>query len=262
MNGCRFQVDERGVAWITLDRPQQHNAFDDEMITGLIGVLESIEEDELVRLVVLSGAGKSFSSGADLNWMRRMADFDEQRNRADARQLADLMYRLNHFPRPVVARVHGAAFGGGIGLIACCDIVVASSNTIFCLAEVRLGLAPAVISPYVINKIGESASRRYMLTAERFEASDAQRMGLVHEIVAESELDARVERLLEDLLRGGTCAQAATKQLLLEVGGVPLGDKVIEQTVSCISTLRASEEGIEGLNAFLHKRRPRWFEDE
>ena len=175
MPAYQLTTDARGVATITLDRPEQHNAFDDELITALNEVLATLARDESVRILVLGATGKSFSAGADLNWMRRMAEYDENQNMADAMQLAELMQRLNGLPMPTVARVQGAAFGGGVGLVACCDIAIASEQALFCLSEVKLGLIPAVISPYVIRAIGERAARRYMLSAERFDAAQACR---------------------------------------------------------------------------------------
>lgn len=262
MSGCSLEIDSRGIASITLDRPGQHNAFDDRMIAELIAMLNRLALDQTVRIVVLRATGKSFSAGADLNWMRRMADYDNKQNHADAMQLAELMSCLNGLPRPTIARVQGAAFGGGVGLVACCDIALASVQALFSLSEVRLGLIPAVISPYVVRAIGERASRRYMLSAERFDAAEALRLGLVHEVVAEAELDPRLEALIETLLAAGPSAQAAAKDLVLAVAGRPIEANLIEDTAGRISAIRASDEGREGLAAFLEKRKPAWVSSE
>src|SRR5690606_19141727 len=182
-----------GVATVTLNRPDRHNAFDDALIAALTQVLRELDADDSVTVVVLAGAGKSFSAGADLNWMRRMADYGREENLADAEALAALMETLNGLDKPTIARVQGAAFGGGVGLVACCDIAIAADTASFCLSEVRLGLIPAVISPYVVTAIGERAARRYFVTAERFDAREAHRLGLVHEVVPAAGLDARVD---------------------------------------------------------------------
>jgi len=258
MPGCQINIDQRGVGTIMLDRPEQHNAFDDSLIAELIQALDELAMDDSVRLVVLRSDGKSFSAGADLNWMRRMADYDEAQNLADAMQLADLMRSLNALPKPTVARVQGAAFGGGVGLIACCDIALASERALFSLSEVKLGLIPAVISPYVINAIGERAARRYMLSAERFDARQASQMGLVHEVVEHDELETRLDAMITTLLESGPAAQAAAKDLILDVAGKPVDRSLIENTARRIAKVRASDEGREGLNAFLQKRKPDW----
>jgi len=241
-----------------LDRPEQHNAFDDVLIGELIDVLDQLAKNSSVRIVVLRADGKSFSAGADLNWMRRMADYDEAQNLADALQLAELMRRLNTLPKPTIARIQGAAFGGGVGLVACCDIALASARALFCLSEVRLGLIPAVISPYVVRAIGERAARRYMLSAERFDAQQARLLGLVHEVVDDEALDTRLEAMIVTLLECGPAAQAAAKDLILSVAGKTIDQGLIENTASRIARIRASSEGREGLNAFLEKRSPDW----
>lgn len=258
MPGCQLSIDQRGVASIELDRPDQHNAFDDVLIGELIEVLKQLADDDAVRIVVLRATGKSFSAGADLNWMRRMADYDEAQNLADALQLAELMRCLNTLPRPTIARIQGAAFGGGVGLVACCDIALASERALFCLSEVKLGLIPAVISPYVVRAIGERAARRYMLSAERFDAQQALLLGLVHEVVDEQSLDSRLQAMIETLLVSGPAAQSAGKDLILDVAGKTINQGLIENTASRIARIRASGEGREGLNAFLEKRSPDW----
>jgi methylglutaconyl-CoA hydratase len=214
-----------------------------------------------VRLVVLAASGQSFSAGADLNWMRRMADYSYQQNLADALALAELMRTLNNLAKPTIAKVQGPAYGGGVGLVACCDIAVASETASFSLSEVRLGLIPAVISPYVVNAIGERQARRYFLSAERFGAREAQRIGLVHEVVAAEELDGAVARLLDTLAGNSPAAMAAAKDLARAVSRGPIDATMIEDTARRIAEIRASPEGREGLNAFLDKRKPSWRKD-
>ncbi len=257
-NPVILELDDRGVAWLTLNRPSIHNAFDDQLIERLLQALEAVEADPGARLLVLRAEGRSFSAGADLNWMRRMADYAEAENLADARQLAALMSSLNNLGIPSIAQVQGAAFGGGVGLVACCDIAVASEQARFCLSEVRLGLVPAVISPYVIAAIGERAARRYFQTAERFDAEEARRIGLVHEVVGPERLGETVEGLIDSLLLGGPRALGAAKRLIFDVAHRPLDAALIEQTAQTITRIRASEEGREGLGAFLEKRSPEW----
>ena len=257
-----LERDERGVATLTINRPQVHNAFDDELIVRLLHTLEAVEADPDVRLLVLRAEGKNFSAGADLNWMRRMADYSPEENLADAEQLARLMERLNHLNKPTIARVQGLAFGGGVGLVACCDMAVAADNAGFALSETRLGLIPAVISPYVIAAIGERAARRYMLTAERFDAAEAQRIGLVHEAVPEDVLDEALERLVSSLLLCGPNALSAAKSLIFAVSRKPTTDTVRRDTAERITRVRASDEGREGVSAFLQKRPPAWIPEE
>lgn len=247
-----------GVATVTLNRPQLHNAFDDALIESLTATLRTLEADAAVRVVVLAANGKSFSAGADLNWMRRMADYSEAQNLDDARGLGELMRTLNGLAKPTLARVQGAAYGGGVGLVACCDIVIAATSASFCLSEVKLGLIPAVISPYVVNAIGERQARRYFISAERFDAATAQRLGLVHEVVEPQALDARVDELLATLAQNGPAAMVAAKRLAQDVARGPLDAALIEDTAQRIAAIRASAEGREGLSAFLGKRQPDW----
>ncbi len=251
-------TDDRGVATITLNRPDVHNAFDDALIEALTDVLGKIEQDDAVRVLVLAANGKSFSAGADLRWMQRMAGYSKKENLEDARNLAELMRVLRHMRQPTVARVQGSAFGGGVGLVACCDIVIASESARFALTEVKLGLIPAVISPYVSRAMGERQARRYMLTGERFSAEEAYRLGLVHDVVAESVLDERLNSVLSMLLENGPGAMAAVKSLMDRVAGGPLDAAMIEDTARRISEIRATKEGKEGVSAFLEKRKPRW----
>ena len=254
----RTSIDEFGRATLTLNRPELHNAFDDRLINTLTVTLKRLAADPQVRLVCLAAAGKSFSAGADLNWMRRMAAYSHRENLADAMALAELLQTLNELPKPTLALVQGAAFGGGVGLVAACDLVLATPAAQFCLSEVKLGLIPAVISPYLVAAIGARAARRYFISAERFDAERARQLGLVHEIVAAEELAPAADRLTRLLLQNGPQAMAAAKQLVAEVSGRPLDAALIAETAERIAVTRASDEGCEGLSAFLEKRRPAW----
>ena len=251
-------VGDDGVATVTLNRPEVHNAFNDAVIADLTDILRRLGGDERVRAVVLRATDKSFSAGADLGWMQRMAGYGHDENLADAQALAELMRTLNFLPKPTVAVVQGAAFGGGVGLVACCDIAVAAETASFSLSEVKLGLIPAVISPYVVAAIGERASRRYFLTAERFDAAEALRLGLVHQVVTAERLDAAVAAILARLFDGGPAAQRAAKDLIFAVAHRPVDKAVIRDTAVRIAAIRASDEGREGLAAFLEKRKPAW----
>ena len=252
------ETDESGRAIITLNRPELHNAFDDTLISSLTGELRRLERDPNVRVVILAARGKSFSSGADLNWMRRMAEYSFEENLADAMGLADLMKTLANLAKPTIALVQGAAIGGGVGLVACCDIALAAENAIFCLSEVKLGLIPAVISPYVASAIGPRATRRYFITAERFTADEAFRLGLVHEVLAAEDLNSRANYFTELLLQNGPQAMASVKALVSEVALSSLDDDLIADTAERIAEIRASDEGREGLSAYLEKRKPNW----
>ena len=247
-----------GVVRLTLNRPDVHNAFDDRLIAELTQALESLGEDDGVRAVVLTGAGKSFSAGADLNWMRRMAGYSDEENLADARALARLMQTLNELPKPTVARVNGAALGGGTGLVACCDIAIASDKASFGTTEARLGIIPAVIGPYVIAAIGPRQAKRLMLTGERIPASEAARIGLVHEVAPAERLDAAINAVLDDLLRCGPKAIAAAKRLVRDLTGRPITAEIVDDMAQRIAQLRATAEARDGIVAFLEKRRPAW----
>jgi methylglutaconyl-CoA hydratase len=251
-------VSEDGVASVTLNRAEVHNAFNDAIIADLTGTLRRLGDDDKVQAVVLRAEGKSFSAGADLGWMQRMANYGHAENLADAGALAELMRVLNFLPKPTVARVQGAAFGGGVGLVACCDIAIASDAASFSLSEVRLGLIPAVISPYVVAAIGERAARRYFLTAERFGADEALRIGLVHQVVPADQLDSAVDTILTRLSEGGPAAQRAAKDLIFAVAHRPVDAGLIHDTAERIATVRASSEGREGLAGFLEKRKSAW----
>jgi methylglutaconyl-CoA hydratase len=247
------------VAVVTMNRPERHNAFDETLIAALTEAFDELAEEKEIRAILLEGAGPNFSAGADVGWMRRAAAYGEEENRADARRLAAMLKAIDECPKPVVARVQGAALGGGTGLVAACDIAIASERATFGTTEVRLGLAAAVISPFVLRAIGPRQARRLFLTGERIDAARALAIGLVHEVVPESELDARVEAVLDLLLAGGPEAQAASKELIRIVLGMPQGGSLLtEATVSVIAARRASAEGKEGLQAFLEKREPAW----
>lgn len=253
---------EGPVARLRLDRPQLHNAFDAGLIAGLTETLAELGRDASIRVVVLEGAGASFSAGADLNWMRGMAAASEDENREDSLRLARLMRTLDELPKPTIARIHGAAFGGGVGLVACCDIAIATRNATFGLTEARLGLLPAVISPYVIAAVGARQARRWFATAERFDAAEAHRIGLVHLLVDdEAALDAAVMQQSELLLAAGPIAAATAKSLIRRIAdGGDGGDAqdMDAANATLIAALRVSPEGQEGLSAFLGKRRPTW----
>ncbi|HYC36619.1 MAG TPA: enoyl-CoA hydratase/isomerase family protein [Usitatibacter sp.] len=247
------------VGRITFNRPDRHNAFDDALIAELIEALRSMEAEAAIRVVVLAGAGKSFSAGADLDWMKRMSGFSKEDNQRDAMQLAALMRTLAELHKPTLARVHGAAYGGGVGLVACCDIAIGSRAASFALSEGKLGLVPAVISPYVVAAIGERASRRYFLTAERFDAAEAWRLGLLHEVAAdEAEMDRAIERIVAALLECGPVAQREAKQLVRAVANRPIHSELLQDTAERIARIRSSPEGREGISAFLEKRRAAW----
>jgi methylglutaconyl-CoA hydratase len=255
-----LRVDRAGArATVWMCRPERHNAFDEALVEALARAFEELGRDPAVRVIVLAGEGRSFSAGADLDWMRRAAGYGEAENRADARNLARMLRAIDECPRPVVARVQGAALGGGTGLVAAADIAIACEGASFGTTEVRLGLLPAVISPFVLRAIGPREARRLFLTGERIAAVRAQAIGLVHEVVAEAELDARVAEIVALLLEGAPEAQAASKELVRLVLSMPQGGGVLtEATVAAIAARRASAEGREGIRAFLEKRPPAW----
>jgi methylglutaconyl-CoA hydratase len=249
---------DAGIARVTIDRPGVHNAFDDALIAELTHALRDIGADESVRAVVLASNGKHFSAGADLTWMQRMATYDWDANFADSQALGDLMHVLNTLPQPTVARVQGVATGGGVGLVACCDIALASERATFALTEVKLGLIPAVIAPYVVNALGEREARRYAITGERFDAATAKTLGLVQEVVAEDHLDARLDAVLAGLRANGPAAMREAKRLMRDVSRGPIDAEMRRDTARRIADRRASDEGREGIAAFLNKRKPGW----
>jgi methylglutaconyl-CoA hydratase len=250
---------DNGVATLMLNRPEVHNAFDDILIAQIIEALNSAEADDSVRVVVLTSGGKHFSAGADLNWMRRMAVLSEQDNRDDAQQLAELMHKLNDFNKPTIALVNGAAYGGAVGLVACCDMAIATVRSRFCLSEVKIGLSPAVISPFVVAAIGERASRRFFLTAEAFDALQANQLGLLHGIAQdEDDLKEQGKALISALLNNSPQAMRLTKKLIREVSRGEINQSMRSYTVNLIASIRVSDEGQEGLISFLDKRKPNW----
>ncbi|MDB5775251.1 MAG: gamma-carboxygeranoyl-CoA hydratase [Herbaspirillum sp.] len=254
-------IEARGVAVLTLNRPQLHNAFDDLLIGELLAALRQAAADPRVRVLLLAANGKSFSAGADLGWMRRMADAGRDENLRDAQRLSLLMETLDRFPAPTIAKVQGAAMGGGIGLVACCDIALAARPAVFSFSEVRLGLAPAVISPYAIAKIGVSQARRYFVTAEKFSAQRALALGLVHEVADANALDAATEQMVNTLLANGPLAMRAAKALVGAAASSREPAALHTANAGVIADLRASAEGREGLRAFLEKSAPAWSDD-
>ncbi len=249
---------DNAVATLHLNRPELHNAFDAGLIATLTAALEAAAADPAVRAVVLAGHGPSFSAGADLQWMRAMAGASQEENRQDALALARLMRTLDELPKPTIARVHGASFGGGVGLVACCDIAIAAEGASFGLTESRLGLLPAVISPYVIEAIGPRQARRWFATGEHFDAETALRIGLVHQLVEPERLDEALQRQLALLDKAGPIASSSAKQLVRQVRDSHDRDTLDRDNAALIARLRVSAEGQEGLGAFLDKRAPHW----
>ena len=251
-------VRQAGVATVWMNRPDVHNAFDETLIAELTAACEALNADVSVRVVVLAGRGKSFSAGADLNWMKRAANNGLQDNLTDARALARMLRVLAEMNKPTIARVQGAALGGGTGLTAACDIAVASTQAVFATSEVKFGIIPSAISPYVVRAIGARQSSRYFQSAERISAARAKEIGLVHEVVEPDALDAKVQEIVGALLQGGPLSQAAAKDLIRAVDNKPIDDAVIEDTAQRIAQLRATPEAQDGLSAFLDKRPPAW----
>ena len=248
----------QGVSVIWMNRPEVRNAFNETMIADLTQAFQAADADKSIRAVVLAGRGPAFCAGADLNWMKKMSGYGLKENQTDAMALSTMLNTIYMMKKPTVARVHGAAFAGGMGLVAACDIVVAVEEAEFCLSEVKLGLVAATISPYVVAAMGERHARRYFLTAERFTAAEAFRIGLVHDIVPMSELDAGVNILLGHLLTASPAAIAASKDLIRAVARAPIGQKMIADTAARIAAARTSADGKEGIRSFLKKRRPSW----
>jgi methylglutaconyl-CoA hydratase len=254
-----LEVENRGAAaWVRLSRPAVHNALSDEMIRELTLVVRGLGDDPAVRVIVLAGRGRSFCAGADLESMKRLGAASAAENRDSARELADLYHAIASSSKPTIARVHGAAIGGGLGLVSACDIAIASSETRFAASEVRLGLIPATIGPYVVRAIGARWARRLFQTAERITAAQAEKIGLVHEAVEPDALDTRVEAIVSDLLAGAPGAQQAAKELIDAVAERPITAELIEYTAERIAVIRAQDEAKEGLSAFLEKRKPGW----
>jgi methylglutaconyl-CoA hydratase len=256
-DGLEIHIARR-VAVVWLAREKVRNAFNETLIAGLASAFSRLGADAGVRAIVLAGRGPAFCAGADLDWMRRMASYSLDENRADARALADMLRTIHDCPKPTIARVHGDAYAGGIGLVAACDIAVAAATANFCLSETKLGLIPATISPYVVRAMGQQAARRYALTAERFDAAEALRLGFVHAVAPADGLDTRVEEILAALMQTSGTAVSAAKRLVREVAGRPIDDVLVADTAERIASIRCSEDGREGVRAFLDKRKPRW----
>jgi len=255
-------LDPQGIATVTLNRPELHNAFDEALIAGLTAGLKRLDADPAVRVVRLAANGKSFCAGADIGYMRRMAGYSRQQNVNDALVLAALMQTLNGLTKPTIALVQGAAYGGGVGLAACCDVVLAAEGATFCLSEVKLGIIPAVISPYVIAAIGARACRRFFLSAEPFDAREARRLGLVSEVLPDRDaLYERGAQLAGALLKNAPAAMSEAKRLIGVIAGRKLDEGLVEETAAWVAERRAAPEGEEGLSAFLEKRQPNWRPD-
>jgi len=246
------------VARVMLDRPDIRNAFDDALIAALTSALRKLDADAGVRAVVLGGNGPAFCAGGDLNWMKRMSGYTYEQNLADARGLAGMLRTLDRMSKPTIARVHGPAFAGGVGLVAACDIAVGAPEARFCLSEAKIGLSPATISPYVVRAMGERAARRYFLSAEVFDGNEACRIGLLSKVSPSEKLDGEIEEILKHLLQGGPNALAKIKDLIRRVSSGPVDDPMIEDTATRIAEIRATPEGKEGVAAFLEKRKPGW----
>ena len=249
------------VARVYLNRPEVRNAFNQHSIAELTQVFTELSADGTLRAIVLGGHGKAFCAGADLSWMREMAGYSWQQNRADAQRLADMLWTIYSCPVPVVGRIHGDCYAGGVGLASVCDVLVAAQGVNFCLSEARLGLLPGTISPYVVRAMGEQASRRYFVTAERFSAAQAHTMGFVHELCEAEALDAKVDEIVATLVANGPMALRACKKLVQDVAGVPITAALRDETARRIADIRASDEGREGVQSFLNKRKPAWLED-
>lgn len=253
----KLQIDKRGVATILLNRPELHNAFNDEMIRDLTAAIKELSANDAIRLLIIKGVGKSFCAGADLNWMKRMKDYSYEENLNDSKKLAELFSTLNSFPKPTIGCVNGAALGGGAGLVACCDYVIAIDTAQFGFTEVRLGLLPAVISPFVIAKIGESQARASFLSGVRFDTNRAMRMGLIHQISSFDKLDEDLEVAVKDYLMAAPLASATAKKLIFNVLGKTISE-ASSYTCDAISKARVSDEGQEGMSALLEKRKVSW----
>jgi len=247
-----------GVATLVLNRPEVRNAFNDEVIAEFTQAFGALGAREDVRCVVLAAAGQAFCAGADLNWMRRMADYSHAENLADAAQLAEMLRIIYECPKPIVARIQGDVYAGGMGLVAVCDIAVSVDTAQYCLSEVKLGLIPATISPYVIRAMGARAAHRYFLTAERFDACEAHRIGFIHEVVTADALDVKVAEITQALVNASPQAVKACKQLVQDVAQQDITPALIAQTVQGIADIRSSEQGKEGVQSFLQKRKPAW----
>jgi methylglutaconyl-CoA hydratase len=262
MNTIKIERDARGVAMLTLNRPDLHNAFDELMIREVIAAFRDLGEDEAVRVIVIAAEGRSFCAGADLNWMKRASEYDEDQNREDAGELALMLNAIYACPKPVIARVHGNAFGGGVGVVAAADIAIGVADVVFSLSEVKLGIIPAVISPYVIEAIGARYAHRYFISAERFSGSEAYRIGLLHDLAASVEaMNEQIAVLCTALLANGPKAIESAKNLIQAVAQKSIDDELMEDTIERIAQIRSTPEAKEGISAFLEKRKPNWVTD-
>ncbi len=249
---------EEGLARVVLNRPERHNAFDDQVIAELSDAFDKLAADESVRAVILAANGKSFSAGADIEWMKRAAAYTKQENETASLEMAEMLNRLYTLPQPTIALVQGGAYGGGVGLVAVSDVVIATEQAKFCFSEVKLGIIPAVISPYVVRVTGSHAARRYFFTAEIFDALEALRLGLVDQIVEPADLESTGQSIAAKILENGPGAVAAAKQLIDRVSGRPIDAMLVEETAKLNAEMRATDEGREGVSAFLEKRPPAW----
>ncbi len=258
VDSVTLDIDNSGVARVTLNRPEVHNAFDENVIQALINIFTQINSNDNVRVMILQANGKSFSAGADLNWMQKMATYSFDENKQDAQQLAIMLNTLYSINKPTIARVQGAAFGGAVGLVACCDIAVGSKLSKFCLSEVKLGLVPATISPYVIKALGQREAKRLFMTAEVISSRRARRLGLLSETVSEEELDTTIDAIVKAILKNGPTAVSQAKALANDIADRPINDDLLDYTSEVIAHIRVSDEGQEGLKAFLEKRKANW----
>lgn len=249
---------DHGAATVTLNRPDVRNAFNETVISELNQVFQELGQLDHVRAIVLAANGPAFCAGGDLNWMKKMAHYSAEENLADAERLAEMLYQIYSCNKPVIAKIQGDCYAGGMGLAAACDIAVAADTVQFCLSEVKIGLVPATISPYVIRSMGANAARRYFLTAERFSAAEAHRIGFVHEAVPAAALDATVEQIVKAIVSNGPSAVMVAKWLVDDVAGADIDDELLGYTAECIAEIRGSDEGREGVAAFLEKRKPNW----
>ncbi len=262
LTSLKLTRDTRGVVEVLFNRPDVHNAFDETMIREIIETFRDLGQDDSVRVIVIAAEGRSFCAGGDLNWMRRAADYDEEKNREDAGELAWMLNAIYACPKPVIARVQGNAFGGGVGVVAAADLSIGVANSVFSLSEVKLGLIPAVISPYVIEAMGPRQARRYFLSAERFSGAEAYRIGLLHEVASgEEEMDEQVARWCDALLTNGPRALESAKNLVQVVAQASIDDDLIDDTIARIAEIRATDEAKEGVSAFLQKRKPNWIQE-
>jgi len=259
MNTSALTIERDGpVVRVFLNRPEVRNAFNDAVITELTGAFRAFANEPSLRAVILGGHGKAFCAGGDLAWMRSMADYSWEQNRADASALAEMLWTIYRCPLPVIGRIHGDCYAGGVGLAACCDVLVAAEGMNFCLSEAKIGLLPATIGPYVIKALGEQAARRYFITAERFDAATAKALGFVHEVVPAESIDAKVGEIVQAIVANGPAAVKACKQLVQDLAGQPITEALRADTARRIADIRASDEGKEGVQAFLNKRPPAW----